>query len=74
MYHLKISDQFLICDSPTGYSEYRCDAVDRATMTDEYLFIFLAGPTGFPIRIAGVGSSVAAEAYEKIQSLMGKAR
>lgn len=43
-------------------------------MTDEYLFIFLAGPTGFPIRIAGVGSSVAAEAYEKIQSLMGKAR
>jgi hypothetical protein len=73
-YRLKFSDQLLICDSPTGYSEYRWNAVDRVTMTDEFLFIFLAGPTGFPIRIAEVGSAAAAEAYEKIQSLMANAR
>lgn len=74
VYRLKINDQQLICDSPTGYLEYRWEAVDRVTMTDEFLFIFLAGPSGFPIRIAEVGSSIAAEAYEKIKSLMAKAR
>lgn len=43
-------------------------------MTNDYLFIFLAGPSGFPIRIAQIGRSIATEAYGKILSLIERGK
>jgi hypothetical protein len=74
VYKVKIEEKHLVCDGPTGYTEYRWDAVDRVTITDDFLFIFLAGPSGFPIRIAEIGKSIATEAYGKIQSLIVRAK
>lgn len=73
-YKLKIDEKHLVCDGPTGRTEYSWDAVDRVTMTDDFLFIFLAGPSGVPIRIAHIGNSIAAEAYGKIQSLIARSK
>lgn len=73
-YKVKLEDKHLACDSPTGYTEYCWDAVDRVTMTDDFLFIFLAGPSGFPIRISEIGTSIAEEAYGKIQTFIARAQ
>ncbi len=73
-YRLKIDEKHLVSDGPTGYTEYRWDAVDRVKMTDEFLFIFLAGPSGFPIRIAEIGNSIATEAFGKLQTLIAKTK
>ena len=74
VYKLKIEEKHLVSDGPTGYTEYRWDAVDRVTITDDFLFIFLAGPSGFPIRIAEIGNSIATEAFGKLQSLIARAK
>lgn len=73
-YKVRIEEKHLVCDGPTGYTEYRWDAVDRVMLTKDFLFIFLAGPSGFPIRITEIGSSIATEAYEKIQSQIARAK
>lgn len=74
VYKVRIEEIHLVCDGPTGYTEYRWDAVDRVTITDDFLFIFVAGPSGLPIRIAEIGKSIATEAYGKIQSLIARAK
>ena len=74
VYKVRIEEIHLVCDGPTGYTEYRWDAVDRVTITDDFLFIFVAGPSGLPIRIAEIGKSTATEAYGKIQSLIARAK
>ena len=71
---LTIDDRHLISDGPTGHTEYEWDAVDRVMLTDEFLFIFLAGASGFPIRISEIGQSVADEARIKLESLVGRAK
>jgi len=74
VYQLKIVEKHLVSNGPTGYTEYRWDAVDRVTITEDFLFIFLAGPSGFPISIAEIGKSIATEAYETLQSLIARAK
>jgi len=39
-------------------------SVDRARMTDAYLFIFLTGPIGYPVPITDVGEDAAKAAYD----------
>ncbi|MCU0718677.1 MAG: hypothetical protein MUC83_03160 [Pirellula sp.] len=73
-YKVKIDERCLISQGPTGYTEYRWDSVDRVLMSDEFLFLFLAGPAGLPIRITDIGELAAKEAYEKIQSFVAHAK
>jgi hypothetical protein len=73
-YKVKIDERCLISQGPTGYTEYRWDSVDRVLMTDEFLFLFLAGPAGLPIRITEVSEPVAKKAYETIQTLVARAK
>ncbi len=74
IYKVTLEDKHLVCDGPTGYTEYCWNAVDRVTITDEFLFIFLAVPSGFPIRISEIGYSIASDAHKKIETLIAKAR
>jgi hypothetical protein len=73
-YKVKIDERCLISQGPTGYAEYRWDSVDRVVMTDEFLFVFLAGPAGLPIRITDVSEPIAKKAYETIQTLVARAK
>jgi hypothetical protein len=67
VYRLSINDDGLISDGPTGHSEIRWEAVDRVVLTDGFLFIFLVGLSGFPIRVSEIGEPLAQEAYVKVQ-------
>ncbi len=59
---LTLSDEGLHSISAVGTSTFKWDAVSRATLTDDYLYIFLSGPLGYPIRIADIGRDVAEQA------------
>jgi len=65
-YNLGISDSGIQSSSPLGESSYSWDGVDRVEMSDDYLYIFLAGPMGYPIRIDQIGRDSASEAFETI--------
>jgi len=60
---LTLAEDGLHSKSVTGQSMYLWSSVDRAVMTDAYLFIFLAGPVGYPIPISDVGADAAKAAY-----------
>lgn len=74
VYNLTIDEQQFVSEGPTGKTVSKLSAIDRVVRTDEFLFIFLAGFSGFPIRIAEIGASVAAEAYEELQALVEQAK
>ena len=65
---LTLSESGLHSKSNTGESTYYWSAVDRVLLTDAYLFIFVTGPVGYPIRIADVGSDAAKAAYDYVIS------
>lgn len=65
---LTLSESGLHDRSPSGESTFYWSAVDRVTLTDLYLFIFLHGPIGYPIRIADVGIEAARAALEYVNS------
>lgn len=71
---LTLSDDGLRSVSPSGESTYHWSAVDRTLLTDDYLFIFLNDPTGFPIPIADVGRDAAVEACEFVDERIGSGR
>lgn len=62
-YELQLLDEHLHSTSPIGSSTYAWTSVDRVTMDADYLYIFLSGPLGYPIRIAEVGQHAAQRAY-----------
>lgn len=66
-YSLVLSEEGLASTSPAGQSKYSWEAVGRFDLTPEYLFIFLAGPQGYPIPRAQVADSTIHEitAYMK---------
>mgnify|MGYP001389581527 CR=1 FL=1 len=70
---LTISEEGMHSISPLGSALYGWSGVDRAELTPEYLFIFLAGPLGYPIRRSEVGSDVAEAAYEYVASRCNRA-
>lgn len=61
---LTLSESGLHSKSNTGESTFYWSAVDRVALTDTHLFIFLAGPIGYPIAIADVGLEAARAACE----------
>ncbi len=67
---LTLSDEGLHSISAIGTSTFNWDAVSRATLTDDYLFIFLSGPIGYPIRIADIGRDVAEQALALVNEHM----
>jgi hypothetical protein len=68
---LTLSESGLHDRSPNGESTFYWSAVDRVTLTDQYLFIFLNGPMGYPIPIADVGIEAARAALEYVNSHAG---
>ena len=69
-YSIQINDDHLISDGPTGHTEYNWNGVDRSVLTDGYLFVFLAGPSGFPIKTSDIGIENARLAHCRIQQLI----
>jgi len=67
-YELTLSESGLHSTGPSGTSTFHWSAVDRATLTDSYLFIFLNGPIGYPIPIKDIGSEAARDAEAYIES------
>lgn len=65
---LTLSNEGLYDKSPSGESRFHWSAVDRVLLTDNYLFIFLNGPIGYPIPIADVGNEAARAALEYVNS------
>jgi lysylphosphatidylglycerol synthetase-like protein (DUF2156 family) len=59
---LTLNDEGLHSISSIGTSSFKWDAVSRATLTEDYLFIFLSGPIGYPIQIADIGKDAAERA------------
>lgn len=72
-YRIQIDDTKLVSEGPTGYTEYRWDAVDRVVLTEEFLFIFLSGPMGLVISIKQVGTERAKVAYDAIRHAIQQA-
>ena len=63
-YELRLLDEHLQSTSPTGSSTYSWTGIDRVSMDSDYLFIFLSGPLGYPIRIAEIGQDAAQRAHD----------
>jgi hypothetical protein len=63
-YELRLLDEHLQSTSPTGSSTYSWTGVDRVALDSDYLFIFLSGPLGYPIRIAEIGQDSAQRAHD----------
>ncbi len=73
-YVVQIGEANLVSDGPTGHTEYNWDAIDRAILTDDYLFVFLSGPMGLPIKTADIGHEDARRAYAIIQQRIATAK
>ncbi len=54
IYTLSLSESRIASASPVGEGTYVWSAVSRVSLTPHYLFIFLAGPQGYPIARAQV--------------------
>jgi len=67
-YTLALSEEGLASTSPTGRSMHAWEAIDRCYLTPEYLFIFLAGPQGYPIPRAQVPDSTIQEVKAFVES------
>ena len=73
-YEVVLLDEHLQSTSPTGSSTYVWSAVDRAEMDSEYLYIFLSGPLGYPIRLSEIGRETAQSARDFINSRIVRRR
>ena len=67
---LILEEDGLHSNSDRGQSIYLWSSVDRVVMADDYLFIFISGNIGFPIRITDVGADTAKAAYDFVTSHM----
>ena len=65
-YELILSDSGLHSTGPSGESKYYWSSVDRTLLTDDYLFIFLNGPFGYPVPILDIGRELALAAHEYV--------
>jgi len=65
-YEVELLNEHLRSQSPMGSSTYDWSGVDRVEMDEEYLYIFLSGPFGYPIRISEIGGADAQSAFDFI--------
>jgi hypothetical protein len=63
-YELTLSESGLHSIAPNGESKFPWSSVDRAVLAENYLFIFLNGPIGYPIPIADIGRESSIAAYD----------
>jgi len=63
-YELELLDDHLRSTSPLGSGTYAWTGVDRVALDADYLYIFLSGPLGYPIRIAEIGQDAAQHAHD----------
>jgi len=49
-----------------GESKYKWNAVNRAELSEKYLFVFLSGPQGLVIPVSQVGFDIARQACDTI--------
>jgi hypothetical protein len=61
VYTLSLSETRIASSSPVGEGTYVWSSVSRVSMTPDYLFIFLAGPQGYPIARAQVSEDTIQE-------------
>ena len=69
-YTIEIAEEHLVSNGPTGSTQYKWSCIDRAVLKDGYLFLFLAGPAGLPIRTSEIGIENATLALGRIQKLI----
>lgn len=60
-YTLNLSEARIASSSPIGEGTYLWSSVSRVSLTPDYLFIFLAGPQGYPISRAQVPEATVQE-------------
>ena len=65
-YEININDDHLASVGPTGDSKHKWNAVNRAELSEEYLFVFLSGPQGLPIPVNEIGVDAARQACDAI--------
>lgn len=68
-YELEFTESGIHSVGPSGSSTFKWEAVDRTSLTDSYLFIFLNGPIGYPIPIKDIGHDAAVKAVAYIESV-----
>ena len=73
-YEVVLLDEHLRSTSPTGSSTYVWSAVDRVEMDSEYLYIFLSGPLGYPMRLSEIGRENAQSAFDFVTSRIARNR
>lgn len=73
-YELTLTESSLESVSPLGSGSYPWSVVERAELSDQYLFIYLSGPLGYPVPRSDIGPVLTDEAYAFIQSHICRAR
>lgn len=73
-YEVVLLDEHLLSTSPTGSSTYLWSAVDRVEMDSQYLYIFLSGPLGYPMRLSEIGRDIAQSAFNFVTSRIAHSR
>jgi len=63
---LTVAEDGLHSVSPTGSSHHLWSGVGRIELAPDYLFIFLAGPLGYPIRRSEVGEAAVQAVYADV--------
>lgn len=67
-YRLEITNECLISSGPMGKSEMAWPAIDRVTLTPDYLFICFSGMTGLAIAVPQIGAEKAQAAHDLLVS------
>ncbi|MDP4623574.1 MAG: YcxB family protein [Akkermansiaceae bacterium] len=66
-YELLLSDSGIHSTGPSGTSTFHWSSIDRVSLTETYLFIFLNGPIGYPIPIQDIGKEAARDAQAYVE-------
>ncbi|MGJ8642862.1 MAG: YcxB family protein [Luteolibacter sp.] len=66
-YELLLSGDGIHSTGPSGTSTFYWSSIDRVSLTETYLFIFLNGPIGYPIPIQDIGKEAALDAQAYVE-------
>jgi len=67
-YKVVLIEEHLRSTSPIGSSTYLWSGVDRVETDSEYLYIFLAGPAGYAMRLSEIGHDAARSAHDFVSA------
>jgi hypothetical protein len=72
-YTVDLTEKQIASSSPVGEGTYLWSSVSRVSLTPDYLFIFLAGPQGYPIPRAQVPEATIQEMKAFAEQMSGRA-